>query len=38
MFTNEEQAKKEVELSEALARLEQSADYERISADGYLDN
>jgi hypothetical protein len=38
MFTNEEQAKKEVELSEALERLEQNADYKRVISEGYLDN
>ena len=38
MFTNEEQAKQEVELSEALERLEQNADYKRVILEGYLDN
>lgn len=38
MFTNEEQAKQEVELSEALERLEQNADYKRVISEGYLDN
>ena len=37
MFTNEEQAKQEVELSEALERLEQNADFKRVITDGYLD-
>lgn len=36
MFTNEEQAKSVVELSEALERLEQNADFKRVVTDGYL--
>lgn len=37
MFTNEEQARYAVELSEALERLEQNADFKRVIKDAYLD-
>ena len=37
MFTNEEQARQVVELSEALERLEQNADFKRVITDGYMD-
>lgn len=36
MFTTEEQAKEVVELSEALKRLEQNADFKRVITDSYF--
>ena len=38
MFTNEEQAKEVVELSEALERLEQNADFKRVITDSYFND